>query len=689
MRRFIVLAGPLLMFIICGTLAAGPLGSAFTYQGELQTAGEPTTADCDFRFTPFAVETGGDPVAGQVELTAHPVVEGIFTTSLDFGPSIFDGQELWISIAVRCPTATGDYQLLSPRQPITPAPYAIRALNGSGAFELDGSNAVFLGGNVGIGTSSPGSILDLRDNTSDISIRLKTMSSWTAQLRQTESSILSLINGGSEKLSITPNGRYGFNTTTPAAMLHAIGNQDPGLRLEPSSDSGEDTGIEIVGARNASTNTDAAYIDFNDFDSNEGAGTEFTMARIGAGMADVSGQTGFLRFYTNAGADLQERMRIDKQGDVSIGGGVDVAGSIVGNGTITGEDGLRAGNTSGDGLYVHQAGAYGSTGTSGASNGVEIRSAANDGLMVGASGGDGIDIWNSAGNGLYVRLVHNHGVLVQNALQDGIHIMNVGGYAINAADGINTFAEDTGIGVANPSHRLHVVDDPNGAASTANHVALIENNTTGSSADILVIKMPETGNDVGADNNYISFHDGAGNSLGAIEGNAAGSVVYAGAGNDYAEYLLRIDPAEEILPGDLVGVFGGRVSRQTNGADLVLAASTGAIVAGNDPGEENRDAYTLVAFMGQAELRVRGPVLIGDLIVPSGLGDGVGIAIGKDQLDAELAGQVVGQAWESSAEPRVKPVRSLVGLVQSNVMAHSLRTLEARVQRLERAAGMN
>jgi hypothetical protein len=258
-----------------------------------------------------------------------------------------------------------------------------------------------------------------------------------------------------------------------------------------------------------------------------------------------------------------------------------------------------------------------------------------------------------------------------------------------AAEGAgNYFVGDTGVGVSTPTHRLHVRDSISAAGSTANHVALIENVTAGNSADILVIKMPEIGAAIDAGNNYISFHDGGGASLGAIQGNGAGSVSLAGAGADYAEHLPRLDLTEQIHPGDVIGVFAGRVSKRTAGADLVLAASTGAIVAGNDPGEEDRDDYVLVAFMGQADLQVRGPVMAGDLIVASGYDDGVGVAVSADLLDIQFASQVVGQAWESNPDPQVKRVRSLVGLVQSQVIARSFRQLDARLRSVEIALGL-
>jgi hypothetical protein len=41
---------------------------------------------------------------------------------------------------------------------------------------------------------------------------------------------------------------------------------------------------------------------------------------------------------------------------------------------------------------------------------------------------------------------------------------------------------------------------------------------------------------------------------------------FQGGGADYAEWLPLADPTEELAPGDVVGVSGGRVSRRTAGA---------------------------------------------------------------------------------------------------------------------------
>ncbi len=102
-------------------------GSAFTYQGKLTDGGTPATGAYDFRFILYNADAGGSQVG--TTLTADDVVvtAGAFTVVLDFGPNIFDGQARWLELAVRQGASTGIYTVLSPRQPVTPAPYAIFA----------------------------------------------------------------------------------------------------------------------------------------------------------------------------------------------------------------------------------------------------------------------------------------------------------------------------------------------------------------------------------------------------------------------------------------------------------------------------------------------------------------------------------------------------------------------------------
>lgn len=51
-----------------------------------------------------------------------PVSEGLFTVQPDFGGAVFNGEARWLEIEVDCGSGAAT---LSPRQPVTPAPYAL------------------------------------------------------------------------------------------------------------------------------------------------------------------------------------------------------------------------------------------------------------------------------------------------------------------------------------------------------------------------------------------------------------------------------------------------------------------------------------------------------------------------------------------------------------------------------------
>ena len=103
-------------------------GTAFTYQGQLQKNGSPVNGSYDMIFTLFNTNMTGSSSAGPVLVTAISVNNGLFTTAIDFGPGAFIGTSNWLEIAVR-PAGTSSFTTLAPRQPLTPAPYAITAEN--------------------------------------------------------------------------------------------------------------------------------------------------------------------------------------------------------------------------------------------------------------------------------------------------------------------------------------------------------------------------------------------------------------------------------------------------------------------------------------------------------------------------------------------------------------------------------
>jgi trimeric autotransporter adhesin len=169
-------------------LSASPLGTAFHYQGKLADGASAANGSYDLKFTLYDALSGGSLVAGPLTNSPVAVTNGCFTVPLDFG-SVFDGNARWLEIGVRT-NGSATFTTLSPRQPLTPAPYALYASNtatvggqapsafapasGSTAYvtksgdtmtgslnlpanglTAGGNQLALSGGKVGVGTASP------------------------------------------------------------------------------------------------------------------------------------------------------------------------------------------------------------------------------------------------------------------------------------------------------------------------------------------------------------------------------------------------------------------------------------------------------------------------------------------------------------------------------------------------------
>ena len=111
---------------LSATTAAARLGTAFSYQGRLLQEGTPVTGLCDFEFTLWDAATGGGEQGSKQSAAGVSVTQGLFTVaSLDFGDRRFQGESRWLEIGVRCPTTSGSFTLLSPRQALLATPYAL------------------------------------------------------------------------------------------------------------------------------------------------------------------------------------------------------------------------------------------------------------------------------------------------------------------------------------------------------------------------------------------------------------------------------------------------------------------------------------------------------------------------------------------------------------------------------------
>lgn len=151
-RLVSLVAAVAILGAVSGAYAA-PLGTGFTYQGQLKKAGVPLNGTADFQFTLWDAAGSGNPPTGGTQIgnvqavNAHPVTAGLFTVALNptgqFGASAFTGEARWLQIAVRSPAGNGSFTTLSPRQPLTAAPHTLFALNAANSTQLNGQGPSF------------------------------------------------------------------------------------------------------------------------------------------------------------------------------------------------------------------------------------------------------------------------------------------------------------------------------------------------------------------------------------------------------------------------------------------------------------------------------------------------------------------------------------------------------------------
>ena len=130
-------------------------GTAFTYQGRLNFNGAPAAGNFDVRFAVFDANTNGNQFGVTLTNSATAVTNGLFAVTLDFGAGIFTGPSRWLEIAART-NGNGAFATLTPRQALTPTPYAFySATTGNASTAVNANN--FTGSLAGDVTGSQAS----------------------------------------------------------------------------------------------------------------------------------------------------------------------------------------------------------------------------------------------------------------------------------------------------------------------------------------------------------------------------------------------------------------------------------------------------------------------------------------------------------------------------------------------------
>jgi hypothetical protein len=687
----------LLPFLTGPAFPQTPLGSAFTYQGRLLEAATPANASFDLEFSLWDAEMDGAQIGSTIAVNGSAVVDGLVSATLDFGADAFDGEARWLQIALRETIAAGEFTTLAPRRPVDPNPqsrYAVSAGNAATAdIATSAGNAVLLNGNAAAAFALanhqhstlhvPGSGAPLVEVDGPGNLRVDS----------TEFVVRADVN------------RVGIGTLTPSERLHVEGNirmandgdllgvgdivGAGGLRL--SGDVGAtDLAITSGGFVGIGTTSPATPLDV--------ATTVHPIARlassstIGSWLQIQNSSTGgrFWNFVSTGSGNGEGagKLLVGNSAGVGLGGplslGLDQAGNV-GVGTFAPVARLDV-TAQNDARNVFRAQSNSTVGTwasiQNTSTGGRIWQIISSGSANGGGAGNLL-----IGESASVLTTANSLVSVQPDGDVGIGTLTPS----TRLDVVGSMRANTvSVGTAGVALPLEVQGSASGSdTSPGSYMARINNSNGAGNADVLWLRVENETLNTG--NNFIQFV-GGNQARGVVQGNLIGTgVEFAAGGADFAEELPQLDPSEVLEGGDVVGLFAGRISRQTEGADAVMAISTTAVVRGNAQLDQADPAnpFQPVAFIGQAPTRVRGSVRAGDFIVASGLNDGTGVAVAEDALTLSDAPRVVGRAWQSSEDEGVKMIVVAVGLPHAQL---PLRALAARVseqeERLEAQSAM-
>ncbi len=240
--------------LLAGATHLTAQGTAFTYQGRLNTGGAPVNGFYDLRFAVYDSAGGGALIGGPLTNTASAVSNGLFTVSLDFGAGVFTGNPRWLEIGVR-PNGGGAFTTLSPRQPINATPYAVRAaqfggavaesqlpavvprLNAANTFSNSQTIASSAQGLLTLNGSHAGGTWINVGNSSTGGRIWNTIATGSGNGEGPGKLLVRDATAGAVRMAFETNGNVGIGTTFPGARLE-VAAPDAAVRVRNLNDPG-------------------------------------------------------------------------------------------------------------------------------------------------------------------------------------------------------------------------------------------------------------------------------------------------------------------------------------------------------------------------------------------------------------------------------------------------------------------
>jgi hypothetical protein len=173
--------------------------TAFTYQGRLNVSGNPANGRYDLIFQVFDAASAGNSIGGSQTTNGVPVTNGLFAVTLNFGSMPFTGPARWLQIQVST-NGAGAYSTLSPRQPLTPAPYATYAYTAGTVTNEAITSAQLAGGAVNTSQLAPNAV-----NSSKIA----------------SGQVVKSLNGLTDAVSLTQGANVTINTLGNSLQISA------------------------------------------------------------------------------------------------------------------------------------------------------------------------------------------------------------------------------------------------------------------------------------------------------------------------------------------------------------------------------------------------------------------------------------------------------------------------------------